>query len=105
MPTVLMISPTDTDPWPLDLKLDAPMELVSYVLHNALLVKNLSTTVPFASKEESTNQNVTAQMVNTLMLTELAKTVTSNVKLATLTIPVLIVLIALTEPPHPIVSV
>lgn len=86
-------------------KPDVPTDNVPHVLHNALLVKIPLITVPFVSKEELTHQSVTALKVNTLITTEFAKTVTSNVKLALLMTNVLNVLKNLTEPPQPIVLV
>jgi hypothetical protein len=73
---------------------------VNLVPHNVLLVPNPLNIVNTVFKEESTLQNVTAQMVNTLMLITNVKTVMSNVKLVALMTSVSIVLKTLTDLPQ-----
>lgn len=71
---------------------DVPKVSVNLVPHNVLLVPKKLIIVNTVFKEESMLQNVTAQMVNTLMLITNVKTVTSNVKLVLLMTSVSIVL-------------
>jgi len=84
---------------------DVLKEFVKLVLHNVLNVLKPLITVISVFKEESMPQNVTVQMVNTLMLTINAKTVMSNVKLVLIMMFVLNVLKMLTELPQKNVNV
>jgi len=84
---------------------DVLKEFVKLVLHNVLNVLKPLIIVISVFKEESMPQNVTVQMVNTLMLTINAKTVMSNVKLVLLMKSVLNVLKMLTELPQKNVNV